>query len=66
MNLDIRFPLGLMFAIMGVILAGTGLTSDRVAHAGGEAVNINLWWGLALLAFGGVMLFFGSRAAQKD
>jgi len=65
MNLDIRFPLGLMFAIMGVILVGTGLVSDARAHAGGETVNINLWWGLALLVFGGVTLYLASRAPQK-
>jgi hypothetical protein len=66
MNLDIRFPLGAMFALMGVILAGTGLLSAARAQAGGETININLWWGLVLLVFGGLMLFLASRAAQKD
>jgi hypothetical protein len=66
MNLDIRFPLGLMFAIMGAILALTGMFAGGRAHAGGATININLWWGLALLIFGGAMLFLGRRGAQKD
>jgi hypothetical protein len=66
MNLDIRFPLGLMFALMGVILAGTGLLSDARAHAGGETINVNLWWGLVLLAFGGAMLFLARRSIPKS
>jgi hypothetical protein len=66
MNLDIRFPLGLMFAIMGVILAGYGMVNEARAHAAGASINLNLWWGLVLLVFGGVMLFLASRGAQKD
>jgi hypothetical protein len=66
MNLDIRFPLGLMFGIMGLILAGYGLVSGDRAHAGGEAINLNLWWGLLLLVFGGIMLFLSRRGVQKN
>jgi hypothetical protein len=65
-NLDIRFPLGLMFSLMGIILAIYGVASADRAHAAGEVINLNLWWGLVLLVFGGIMLFLGSRAAQKD
>jgi len=66
MNLDIRFPLGLMFGVMGLILALYGMVSDRRAIAAGEAINLNLWWGLLLLVFGVAMLLLASRAAQKD
>jgi hypothetical protein len=64
MNLDIRLPLGLMFAIMGVILAGYGLVSDKALYARSLGVNINLWWGIVLLVFGGVMLLLTRRAAK--
>jgi hypothetical protein len=50
-----------MFAIMGVILAGYGMVSGDRAHAAGEAMNLNLWWGALLLAFGGTMLFLANR-----
>lgn len=66
MNLDIRFPLGLMFGIMGLILVGYGLLSDKAQYARSLGININLWWGAALLVFGAVTLFMASRAAQKD
>ncbi|HYE73954.1 MAG TPA: hypothetical protein VEF04_11520 [Blastocatellia bacterium] len=63
MGLDIRLPIGLMFVIFGVLLAGYGLLTSGnemyVRHSLG--ININLWWGLAMLAFGAVMLFLGRR-----
>ena len=65
MDLDIRTPLGLMFGIMGIILVGYGMVSPDRAHAGGEAMNLNLWWGIVLLVFGGAMLLLTKRAAQK-
>jgi len=65
MNLDIRFPLGLMFAIMGVLLAGYGIISDKALYARSLGINLNLWWGLALLVFGGVMLLLARRVTQK-
>jgi hypothetical protein len=27
-----------------------------------ENIVINLWWGLVMLVFGGLMLYFGSKA----
>jgi hypothetical protein len=65
MNLDIRLPLGLMFGLMGLILAGYGLASGDRAMAGGAVINLNLWWGLVLLVFGGGMLFLARRSIQK-
>jgi hypothetical protein len=65
MNLDIRLPLGLMFGLMGLILAGYGLVSGDRAQAGGETINLNLWWGFVLLAFGGLMLLLSRRGAAK-
>jgi hypothetical protein len=58
--LDIRTPIGLMFLVLGAILAVYGAMSDPAAYARSGA-NINLWWGLVLLVFGGVMLYLGRR-----
>jgi hypothetical protein len=64
MNLDIRLPIGLLFATLGVLLTGYGLVSDRAIYARSLDININLFWGLALLVFGILMTFFGTRKAH--
>ena len=63
MGLDIRLPIGLMFAIIGLLLTVFGLVSDGAIYRRSLGININLWWGLALLAFGAVMLLLGRRGA---
>lgn len=65
MQLDLRLPIGMMFTMFGVILAGYGLVSDRAIYARSLGINVNLWWGLVLLAFGLVMLFFATRAERR-
>jgi multisubunit Na+/H+ antiporter MnhG subunit len=66
MGLDIRTPIGLMFTIFGVLLAGYGLVtrgSDMYQRSLGY--NINLEWGAVLLVFGVVMLWLGRKGAKK-
>jgi len=65
MNLDLRLPIGLMFTIFGVLLAGFGLISDKAIYGRSLGINVNLQWGLVLLAFGLVMLGFALRAAKS-
>jgi len=65
MGLDIRTPLGVMFAILGLLLTGFGLISDPAIYERSLGIHINLWWGLVLLAFGAVMLGLGWRAASS-
>ncbi len=57
MGLDIRYPIGMMFTLIGLILTGTGLfNGGNVSIAGiNIGVNINLVWGLFLLVFGAFM-----------
>lgn len=64
MGLDIRTPLGVMFTILGLLLAGFGLVSDRAIYQRSLGIDINLWWGLVLLVFGAAMLWFGRRATR--
>ncbi len=61
MGLDIRTPIGLMFSVFGVVLTIYGFTSDRAIYARSLGINVNLLWGLALLAFGASMLLLGIR-----
>jgi len=65
MKLDLRLPIGLMFTIFGAMLTVYGLASNRAIYDRSLGINVNLWWGLVLLAFGLVMLTFGIRARAK-
>lgn len=66
MGLDIRIPIGLMFAMLGVLLSGYGVISDRAIYAKSLGMNVNLGWGLVLLAFGLVMLVLARRGRRAN
>lgn len=65
MNLDLRLPIGLMFSIMGLVLAGYGLVANREIYARSLGINVNLWWGLVMMAFGLTMLGLVARARRN-
>jgi hypothetical protein len=67
MGLDIRWPIGLMFSLIGVLLTGFGAikSSDSMTKIGGQEININLVWGIVLLVFGVLMVFFAYRGGKK-
>ena len=65
MGLDIRLPIGLMFVILGVLLAGWGLVSDEAIYERSLGININLIWGTILIAFSAVLLWLGSRKGHR-
>ena len=62
MGLDIRIPLGLMFAVMGAMLIAFGLILGDAAVR--MQVNIDLWWGVVMLGFGLVLLILGRRGTS--
>jgi hypothetical protein len=64
MGLDIRLPIGMLFALVGAILTGFGLISDRAIYQRSLGYNVNLWWGMVLLAFGLVFLYYGRRGTS--
>ncbi len=63
MGLDIRWPIGFMFTLIGVLLTGKGIftMSDAEMYKRSLDINVNLWWGLVLLVFGGLMVLFAWR-----
>ena len=66
MDLDVRLPIGLMFSVFGVLLAGFGRVSDPGIYAEHSlGINVNLDWGLVLLAFGAAMLLVALRARRS-
>jgi hypothetical protein len=65
MGLDIRIPMGLMFAILGAIITVFGLVSNtEIYRRHSLGININLGWGLVMLAFAAVMLLLAYRASK--
>jgi len=68
MDMDIRIPIGLLFAILGFILCAFGLFSmnDTELYARCLGRNINLWTGLAMMVFGGFMLIFSLRKKKAQ
>jgi hypothetical protein len=67
MGLDIRWPIGLMFSLVGVMLVIYGLAtgSDTELYRRSLDININLRWGLVLVAFGGSMLTMAWRGSRQ-
>jgi len=62
MGLDIRYPIGLMFGIIGAVMVVYGLlTASDPMYQRSLGINVNVWWGAFLLAFGAGMLFFARR-----
>jgi hypothetical protein len=66
MKLDIRYPLGFLFLTIGVILAAYGLVSGPEIYAERSlGLNVNLWWGLVLVAFGAILVGLARWGASK-
>ena len=67
MGLDIRIPLGLIFLIIGGILAVFGLaTHGDAMYARSLDVDINLAWGAVMVLFGAIMFLAGKRKKWQD
>lgn len=56
MGLDIRLPIGLLFSALGLVLIFFGAAGDPAIYARSLGINVNVLWGLVLLAFGAAML----------
>ena len=63
MGLDIRWPIGLMFTLIGVLLTAFGLV--KKAESISLDININLVWGLVLLVFGAGMLLGAIKGGKN-
>jgi hypothetical protein len=66
-GMDIRAPIGGLFTVLGVMLAGYGLFAPEGGTATAPSdTNVNLWWGLTMLVFGVIMLVLSRRAAARS
>lgn len=68
MGLDIKMPIGLMFLILGLIITIFGLISagDAEVYQKSMGINVNLWTGIFMLIFGGVMFAFSKKVKKDD
>jgi hypothetical protein len=66
MGLDIRIPIGLMFATFGVVLIACGLVMNPEIYSRSLGINVNLWWGLVLFIFGASMFLFGRKTVKAS
>jgi len=62
MGLDIRWPIGIMFTLIGVLLVIEGAITGPSTKSLG--LNINLIWGVVLLVFGALMLLGAARGRK--
>ena len=66
-SLDLRLPIGGLFVVLGVMLAGYGLmtsgNTEMYLKSGG--MNINLIWGIVMLITGAIFLLLAKRGAAK-
>jgi len=61
MQLDIRYAIGLLFGLLGLIITVYGALTKHLTLD----ININLLWGLVLLVFGMVMLLLARHARTR-
>jgi putative Mn2+ efflux pump MntP len=63
MGLDIRWPIGLMFSLVGLVMTVFGFATrgDAGMYRRSLDININLIWGIVLLVFGVFMLWMAMR-----
>jgi len=68
MNLDIKLPIGLMFLLLGILITIHGILSagNMEMYEKSLGINVNLWTGILMLVFGGLMLAFAKRPKKKQ
>jgi hypothetical protein len=66
MGLDIRWPIGLMFSLVGALMAIYGVVTNDEAelYKRSLGINVNLRWGVVLLVFGAMMLILAWRGIK--
>jgi uncharacterized protein YhhL (DUF1145 family) len=68
MGLDIKYPIGLMFTIIGIMITiyGFATINDTALYQKSLGININLWSGISMLVFGIVMLILSKKSKKED
>jgi ABC-type Fe3+-siderophore transport system permease subunit len=65
MGFDLRYLIGVLFVLFGLLLALYGLVGLSADYARSLGINVNLWWGLVMLVFGALMFFAAYQKKLK-
>ena len=63
MSLDIRFPIALLFIVLGGLLTSFGAFSDDSIYVRSLGINVNIVWGTVLFLFGAVLWLAARKSA---
>lgn len=63
--MDLRFPVAIMFLILGGILTFYGLLAPGDTGQVDLGIRVNLIWGLVMCGFGAILGSFAWRARRK-
>jgi hypothetical protein len=55
---DIRRLIGGVFTVYGLILLALGIFGSNATKNKADGINVNLWVGLGMLVFAGLMIFW--------
>jgi hypothetical protein len=55
---DIRRLIGGVFTVYGLILLALGIFGSHVTKNKADGINVDLWTGLGMLVFAGLMIFW--------
>jgi uncharacterized membrane protein HdeD (DUF308 family) len=62
---DLRRPISFLFSLLGIILLIYGLVSPDVRAPLDAETNVNLWCGVMLFVFGGVLFCLSLRTKRS-
>ena len=62
---DLRRPLGWLFSTLGLFLVIAGLRAAPAADARSLGINVNLIWGVVMIAFALICLWLARRQARR-
>ncbi len=63
--MDLRGPIGVLFLILGSLLIVYGLMTGDAPRSD-PGFNVNLWWGLGMSLFGGLMTGTARRTRRRN
>lgn len=65
MHLDVRLPIGVLFGLIGIVVAVYGAMMLDNPATRPTGVPIDVVWGIVMLAFGVAMLALAARASRR-
>lgn len=64
--LDIRLPIGALFAFDGAVLTVYGALTTPPESVARYAGNVTAWWGAVIFVFGASMLGFALKSRRRS